>query len=516
MYLAILELFVWLFGLTVGSFLNVVVYRMPLGLSVASPRWSFCPRCRARIRGYDNIPVLSWLLLGGGCRNCRRPISVQYPLIEALTGLAFVLTFHLLFVEPARVGLPLPSVATDWPLLLAWLTLAAALIACSAMDIVSYMLDIRLTELATAVGIALHGMWARPGYFGHHSITGIDGGIVDAPVGAAAVACAAVMLWRLRTVRLVLDQDEHEDTAPSEAPEATEEPTAEVVNRGARGGVRSAGLLGVLLVVVASLVLLGYPLVDRLNSDIAAALVPASLLVIFLVMVLAASQQRDADHEVHEAIDAESADARGVALSELWWLMPMVLAAIGAGLLVGTVDGAAAAWHFVVNWKFSDHWYPVAGMVFSVHGMIVGASIGWVLRLVFTLLFGREAFGTGDIYILGAAGALAGWDIALLGLMLAIGIALLGWILSLLMKSTTMIPFGPPLALGFVVALWLNVPAAQLGRQYAEALRRAWAVQPQLVWTAGGILLVGGAAAVVLARLLRGWLEPQTESERER
>ena len=82
-----------------------------------------------------------------------------------------------------------------------------------------------------------------------------------------------------------------------------------------------------------------------------------------------------------------------------------------------------------------------------------------MLRIVFTLALGREAFGTGDIYILAAAGAAGGTDIALLGLLFSVGIALAGWSLGLLLKSTSMIPLGPWLALGFLIALWWNQPA---------------------------------------------------------
>jgi leader peptidase (prepilin peptidase)/N-methyltransferase len=80
---------VFLFGLTFGSFLNVCIYRMPRGLSVVSPR-SACPGCSKAIAFYDNIPVLSWLLLKGRCRGCRSPISARYALVELLTGLLWL------------------------------------------------------------------------------------------------------------------------------------------------------------------------------------------------------------------------------------------------------------------------------------------------------------------------------------------------------------------------------------------------------------------------------------------
>ena len=79
-----------LFGLLIGSFLNVVAHRLPLGQSVASGR-SACPSCGHAIRAYDNVPVLSWLVLRGRCRDCGAPISVRYPLVEAGTAALWAL-----------------------------------------------------------------------------------------------------------------------------------------------------------------------------------------------------------------------------------------------------------------------------------------------------------------------------------------------------------------------------------------------------------------------------------------
>jgi leader peptidase (prepilin peptidase)/N-methyltransferase len=84
----------FVFGLMVGSFLNVVIYRLPLGKSVVKPR-SFCPGCGKTIAWYENIPVLSWLVLRGKCRGCGASISLRYPAIELLGGMLAVLAVHL-------------------------------------------------------------------------------------------------------------------------------------------------------------------------------------------------------------------------------------------------------------------------------------------------------------------------------------------------------------------------------------------------------------------------------------
>lgn len=87
--------FIFLFGLAVGSFLNVCIYRIPLpDVSIHSPRRSFCSECNETIKVYDNIPVLSYLILWGKCRYCKARISVIYPLVELATGTLFLLMFY--------------------------------------------------------------------------------------------------------------------------------------------------------------------------------------------------------------------------------------------------------------------------------------------------------------------------------------------------------------------------------------------------------------------------------------
>lgn len=92
-----------LFGLMIGSFLNVVAYRVPLGKSIVSPP-SACPECGHPIRWHDNLPVVAWVLLRGRCRDCGTRISPRYPIVEAATGALFAgtyLVFGLVWVLPA-------------------------------------------------------------------------------------------------------------------------------------------------------------------------------------------------------------------------------------------------------------------------------------------------------------------------------------------------------------------------------------------------------------------------------
>jgi leader peptidase (prepilin peptidase)/N-methyltransferase len=88
----VLQIFAFLFGTAIGSFLNVVMYRLPQGISIVKPN-SFCPACKKPIVWYENIPLVSYILLKGKCSNCRKPISIRYFLVELITGLIFLYLF---------------------------------------------------------------------------------------------------------------------------------------------------------------------------------------------------------------------------------------------------------------------------------------------------------------------------------------------------------------------------------------------------------------------------------------
>ncbi len=489
---AILEIFLWLFGLCVGSFLNVVIYRLGVGLSIAVPQRSFCPRCRSSIAWHDNLPVLSWLLLRGRCRHCQQPIAVQYPLVEALTGLSFVLVYHLLVVEQTRAGLEL-GLPGDLPLVLGWLALVACLIVCAAMDIVSYSIDIRVTNFVLGLGIVLHAAWPRETYL----VRAADGASAAGAV-AAFIVGLLVMLWLQR----------RDQTPEEEAAATADEVTPDHVGS---GGAGTAGLFGALALVAVTLwlVYLAAAPADAL-LDVAGLPVAATMLLIFLVTAMAGGQQRPADDEIHAAIEEEQPQARRQVLLEFAQLLPAILVGVVVLVLVQSFPAFSSRWQHAVAWSPGGGFVPLAGIAFAVLGAVTGAVAGWALRITFTLVYGREAFGVGDIYILATAGAVAGWDVVLLGLLFSVGIALCGWLLGLLAKRTVMIPFGPWLAIGFVVALWWNEPAVEQARGYLYNIRFAWDRRPDLLLTAAGLMLVGSAAAIVLSRLVRRWAEPDS------
>jgi leader peptidase (prepilin peptidase)/N-methyltransferase len=160
--------FLGVFGLMIGSFLNVCIARIPAGESVVTPR-SRCPRCKALIAWYDNIPVVSYLILRGRCRKCGLGISAIYPIVEVVTALAFL-------GQGAAIG-------ADPPLLLLRLAFTAALIVLFGTDLATMRLPNAITLPGIAVGLAC-SIWLPPG-------------IVASLIGAAL---GAAVPWLIRYV----------------------------------------------------------------------------------------------------------------------------------------------------------------------------------------------------------------------------------------------------------------------------------------------------------------------------
>src|SRR5919106_5529644 len=140
----LLVLLCGLLGLAVGSFLNVVIWRVPRKESVVRPP-SHCPQCETPISPRDNIPLLSWLFLSGKCRHCGNPIPVRYPLVEAGCGVLFA-------AVAARFG-------SSWELP-AYLVLTAALLAISIIDLEHFIVPDRITAPLTVSALALLGLAA--------------------------------------------------------------------------------------------------------------------------------------------------------------------------------------------------------------------------------------------------------------------------------------------------------------------------------------------------------------------
>lgn len=170
---ALLTIYLILFGLLVGSYLNVVIHRLPRGVSTVLPR-SRCPGCGAPIRARDNLPVVSFLLLKGRCRHCGRRIAWRYPLVELATAALFVAAF-------LRFGFtPEAAVAVVFGCLM---------IVLAMIDLEHYLLPDRLTLPGLLAGLALQP-WI-PG-------VGLRSALLAASIGGLALFLVSTLWWVLR------------------------------------------------------------------------------------------------------------------------------------------------------------------------------------------------------------------------------------------------------------------------------------------------------------------------------
>ncbi len=167
--------FIFAFGACVGSFLNVVVYRLPAGRSVVSPP-SRCPSCGAMLAWHDNLPIVGWLLLRGRCRRCANPISMQYPAIELLLAVLFAVTWLILFASDpttvwGRIGGPWwrqLGFAGGWPAFGVLMTMVSGLVAATLIDARTFLIPAGITTTMTLVAF---GGWALQAILPHPSVS---------------------------------------------------------------------------------------------------------------------------------------------------------------------------------------------------------------------------------------------------------------------------------------------------------------------------------------------------------
>ncbi len=162
----------FVFGLLVGSFLNVVIARVPHGLSIVRPG-SRCPRCGQVLSWYENVPLVSWAVLRGRCRSCKAPISIRYPAVELLTGLLFLAAGW--------------AFGPTWELLRG-LLLVGFLVPLALIDLEHWIVPVGVTVLGTVAGLASALPLGRVV-------------LLDCAIGAAA---GFLVIWALERVALVL------------------------------------------------------------------------------------------------------------------------------------------------------------------------------------------------------------------------------------------------------------------------------------------------------------------------
>ena len=221
----ILAIFMFAMGACVGSFLNVVIWRLPRGESIVFPG-SHCPSCGRAIAWYDNIPLVSWIVLRARCRHCKVPISPRYLLVEAVTAVMVCGMFVWFYIIQLRGGAG--DIRETWPMFLAHAVLFCGLLACSLVDIESWIIPLEVCWLASLVGIVCAGASPPPPGF----LTA-----VSPTAGAMALAALvglglAMLLVRYGFIqRSFLDADDHVVAEPPAKPKRESAKTGKGKNK---------------------------------------------------------------------------------------------------------------------------------------------------------------------------------------------------------------------------------------------------------------------------------------------
>ena len=359
--------FIGVLGALIGSFGNVVIYRLPLGKSVVWPG-SSCPSCGHQIKPWENIPILSWLALRGKCSGCKAPISARYPLIEALTAAGFVL---LALRWPVfQYG------ATVVPLLIIY----AMLVMMSLIDIDHYILPDSLTLPAVAVGLVGTYFYAP-----NSGLPNLQQALIGGALGAGIIA----LVNRIGSLVVRRFADTRERLWPI---------GMDQVNVAAVGGALGGWTWG-----------LG---------------AAAASLVVNLV--------------ARKPVRLPELPLYGI------WVVALIIGALGVftaptGAIAGTFAAAGVA-------------------------AIVG-SLFWWLRDIFTNEPEPEALeeddepvamGFGDVKLAAILGVILGWQNLLVALMAAFIIGAVGGIVMRFVDGNKLVPFGPYLAIGGLVALFFG------------------------------------------------------------
>lgn len=439
--------FVFAFGCCAGSFINVIVYRLPRGQSIITPP-SRCPACQTRLTWRENFPVLGWLWLRGRCRFCKGAISPEYPAIELFVGLLMAGAYVLYFMMPGDTGFLATrspdwadavwgtTIVHTWPTFAAHALLLAGLVAMTLVDARHYIIPLEIPWALTGVGIVANTLqplthrrfvdWAGFSDPGNWPVVPATSWTIFAVAvaGCVGIALAILLVEAGLLRRSFADYDEWEQAerkrlAAEKAGRAAEDATASSPSPPSTP-----------------------PSAPEAAESASGETPPAAADVIV---------DPDDDFDI-----SAYPHARREILREVLFLAP-ALAFMMLAYQLGTNLG----------WSGQPH-PALMGLGGSLLGYLVGGGVVWGVRILGSLLFGKEAMGLGDVHMMAGVGAVLGWVDPTLTFFFAapflgIGYALIslgpGRLIGSLRKP---IPYGPFLALGVVLIL-LFKPEYEMG-----------------------------------------------------
>lgn len=518
--------FAFAFGACAGSLINVLVYRLPRGMSVVTPP-SRCPACENLLTWRENIPVFGWLFLKGRCRFCKSHISAEYPLVEAFVGGLLCVTFFLWYqVEPGTtlLSIPLDQIRPEWamadardawprdtwPLFVMLSVLLALLVAITLVDAKTFTIPLQLPWTAAIVGLLAHvglagylsatgqalprtaqgWIWSTPTPGGNVVTTAHAWWWIGASIGGTIGIGVGIALLEFGLIRRSFaDYAEWEERAIAEARTAAgvssdtaetnaEAPQEELKPTDARRP--APRVLGPLFALVGVLVgcaavgavvgdLLGTPrwlglVVGAIVAPVASGLIHRARSVSPPALLNGASASPSAPEVITESGDPAMWIAYPHARREMLKELLFLTPCLALGW-----GGGALAVHLWTGHQPSLWLLVLAGVLM---GALIGGGVIWGVRILGSLAFGKEAMGLGDVHLMAGVGACVGWIDAALALPMAAFVGLYWTVVSGVFVQRGQIrrtmPFGPFLTVGVALMIFAK-PLVERGLSYVLA-----------------------------------------------
>ena len=441
----LLATFLFLLGCCIGSFLNVVIWRLPnyrrpttfagraRPLTLSFPP-SHCPHCQNPIRARHNIPVLGYFFLRGRCHDCRRPISPRYPLVEFGTGLVFLAVFLHAFDA-------LGHAATLWglPGLTLQLFYISAMLATAAIDADTFEIPLILPHLVIAAALATSFFGYQPGLPAVWAGSLLGQAAWGGAIGLAVSLIGLRMGILPRSFTEPRSAEEREPTSAATPPPheaADERPAVQTQSPPTDAGGRYVRLIGA--GILAAMSAGAYWYFGAAGGSVA--LLAAGLLV-FLSGVL--PQPMENIELSNQVIDeTRETNVRREMLKEVLFVVPPVAGAIIFALLPLHLS----AWPFM------------PGLTGVLAGVLVGGGLIWATRIIGSLALGRVAMGLGDVPLMAAVGAVVGALPVTLAFFIAPFVALIWAVILLARKRPNVLPYGPWLVAAGILVLLAGRP----------------------------------------------------------
>lgn len=409
-------------GSCVGSFLNVVVWRLPRvkpvegeslfksafrSLEALSDPPSHCPKCNHLLKWYDNIPIVGWIKLAGKCRFCKTPISARYPIVETITALIFAGYFVAFFVFQIGPCLGIEpngnviwghlNFRNDYWVYYLDMALLSALLAASLIDAELFIIPLGIPWTIAAAGIVVHTICDSPGAVGS---------VITTPVySALAIGGFIGLVLSIILLEIGFLKPSFADGAPMTEKERDDFQKAKSGTKADKSDSKKAG-------------------------------------------------KDSKPEEEDEPREWSAGEVRREILLEFLFLLPPIVLGIGFAWLVHRFPAVAHLWSHVTSQRWAS------ALLGSILGALVGGFTVWITRVLGSLAFGREAMGMGDVDLMMGVGAVLGAGPAVVVFFVAPFLGILFAVYGLIARRKRELPYGPYLSLAAAVVILLYGPIA--------------------------------------------------------